>query len=77
MLCTYKKAGERSEKKELGKRSHTETFSCHQMTSPEGRQKRKKNVDTRDSRNKFVTRLNIKDQKFDFESKIEIEFKIL
>ena len=77
MLCTYKKAGERSEKKALGKRSHTENFSCHQMTSPEGRHKRTKTVDTRDSRNKFVTTLNIKDQKFDFESKIEIEFKIL
>ena len=71
----YKKAGERSEKKELGKRSHTETFPSDQMTSPEGRQKNKKTVDTRDSRNKYATRLYMKDRKFDFKSKIEIELK--
>ena len=72
----YKKAGERSEKKELGKRSHTETFPSDQMTSTERREKKnKKTVDTRDSRNKYATRLYMKDRKFDFKSKIEIELK--
>ena len=56
----YKKAGERSEKKALGKCSHRETFPCSQVKSPEGR-----------------TRLNIKDQIFDFKSKIGIKPKTL
>ena len=47
----YNKYGERSEKKALGKRSHTEISLTNQMTRPEGKQKRKKTVDTCDSRN--------------------------
>ena len=48
----YKKTGDISEKKALGKRSHKETFPCSRVTSFGGKQKRKKNVDTRGSRNK-------------------------
>ena len=48
----YKKAGERSKKKVLGKGSYMETLPSVQITSPDGRHKRRKTVDTCDSRKK-------------------------
>ena len=74
MLCTLQEiCRERSEKKPLGKRLHTETFPCDQMTSPEGRQKRRKTVDIRDSIKKQCIICKQINRKFDFESKMEIE----
>ena len=74
MLCTLQEiCRERSEKKPLGKRLHTETFPCDQMTSPEGRQKRRKTVDIRDSIKKQCIICKQINRKFEFESKMEIE----